>query len=339
MGTSRAPLVLCLAAAASALASAADASQRLTVAELRAAYEESAAKCRHGHASGVIIHLAEESPEPEQYLETLRARAIDGDEMKHHYKVTLRAVAAKLSASSLDRVFADNHTVSVAADCIFYIHKIAREHLGGRAAALAARSTAASLLAKTQLAAGRVQAADSGDAGVSAMSGVEKRDSTGSQFWNWGPDRIDAASGTDDRYTFGQATGKGTVLYTIDTGVYVDHDEFVGRVVDGYSIGCPTGAEKECGGRWLHKGHITSDVLSKSRFVSDSGEACDSHGTHTASTAAGHLYGVAKEAEVVVVQVHGLLTPAHACSRLLTPAHACSRLLTPSHLGCARAGP
>ena len=60
--------------------------------------------------------------------------------------------------------------------------------------------------------------------------------------------------------------------------------------------------EKDCGGRWLHKGHITQDVLAKSKFRSDSGEACDSHGTHTASTAAGRLYGVAKEADIVVVQ-------------------------------------
>ena len=92
------------------------------------------------------------------------------------------------------------------------------------------------------------------------------------------------------------------MLYTIDTGVYTAHEDFGDRIVDGYSIGCPTGKEKECGGRWLHKGHITSEVLASTKFRSDSGEACDSHGTHTASTAAGRLYGVAKEAEIVVVQ-------------------------------------
>ena len=57
----------------------------------------SAAKCRHGHQNGVIIHLAEESEEPWAYLGRLRQRAADGDEMRHHYVETLRAVPGHLT--------------------------------------------------------------------------------------------------------------------------------------------------------------------------------------------------------------------------------------------------
>jgi len=131
-------------------------------------------------------------------------------------------------------------------------------------------------------------------------SGVQRR--RGTEPWNWGPDRADSASGTDDEYKFGTATGNGTVLYAIDTGIYASHDDFRGRVVDGFSIGCPTGKEKECGGRWLHKGIITEQTLSSRSFVADSGDACDGHGTHTASIAAGTIFGAAKEAEIVAVQ-------------------------------------
>lgn len=73
-------------------------------------------------------------------------------------------------------------------------------------------------------------------------------------------------------------------------GVYAGHEEFGGRVVPGWSAGCATGMEMGCGTKWLHQAILPA------------GTQCDSHGTHTASTAAGRRYGVAKEATIVAVQ-------------------------------------
>ena len=80
--------------------------------DLRSEYEASAGRCRHGQR-GVIIQLHEDSNSPKEYFDMLRARAIEGDVMRHHFNMTLRAVAAKLSPASLDKVFNDPHTISV----------------------------------------------------------------------------------------------------------------------------------------------------------------------------------------------------------------------------------
>ncbi|KAK9798184.1 hypothetical protein WJX73_010803 [Symbiochloris irregularis] len=88
---------------------------------------------------------------------------------------------------------------------------------------------------------------------------------------------------------FGQkgtaGTGRGVTIYTLDSGVLASHREFqtwggnVSRASYGYS------------------------------FLANSTGAtaldCNGHGTHTASTAIGSNVGVAKEAEVVAVQVLG----------------------------------
>ena len=116
--------------------------------------------------------------------------------------------------------------------------------------------------------------------------------------WNWGLDRIDSTSTSlDNTYVHGNATGAGTTLYNLDTGVMVDHDDFRGRAVGGWSAGCPTGTEKECRGAWAYRGIITAEVMGRTAG------GCSPHGTHTASTAAGSLYGVASAAKVVAVQV------------------------------------
>lgn len=84
--------------------------------ELRAAYDRTAASCSNGHSGGVIVTL-HNSIEPHVYLEKLRARAAEGDEFHHHYTHTIRGVAVKLSDESLNRVFEDEHTHAVHADC------------------------------------------------------------------------------------------------------------------------------------------------------------------------------------------------------------------------------
>lgn len=91
---------------------------------------------------------------------------------------------------------------------------------------------------------------------------------------SWGLDRIDQRSGLDDSYTYNR-TGAGVRLYGIDTGIRATHVEFGGRVAAGFTA--------------INDGRGTSD--------------CDGHGTHTASTAAGTTYGVAKGMTVVPVRV------------------------------------
>lgn len=119
--------------------------------------------------------------------------------------------------------------------------------------------------------------------------------------WNWGLDRIDQAdTSLDDTYRDGGATGNGTRIYLLDTGVAVSHRDFGGRATAGMSVRCSTGEELDCLGKWVYQGVIDDAVLARDR---SNKQGCDVHGTHTASTAVGSSYGVAAEAELVAVQV------------------------------------
>jgi subtilisin family serine protease len=92
---------------------------------------------------------------------------------------------------------------------------------------------------------------------------------------SWGLDRIDQRNlPFDNSYTY-QRTGAGVHFYGIDSGILTTHNEFTGRLVSGYSA--------------INDGNNTND--------------CFGHGTHTASTAAGTTYGVAKAMTVVPVRV------------------------------------
>jgi subtilisin family serine protease len=110
----------------------------------------------------------------------------------------------------------------------------------------------------------------------------------------WGLDRIDQSDlPLDGLYSYPNQAGQGVNVYVIDTGLNAAHTEFSGRVGAGQNfapnqgsllcnllgIGCPTDPAN------------TTD--------------CNGHGTHVAGTAAGSVYGVAKQATVHSVRVLG----------------------------------
>ncbi|WP_030204732.1 S8 family peptidase [Streptomyces sp. NRRL S-87] len=90
----------------------------------------------------------------------------------------------------------------------------------------------------------------------------------------WGLDRVDQRDLPLDG-TYGYETGAANVTaYVIDTGIAAEHEEFGGRARTGY---------------------VASDRLTPGD--------CNGHGTHVAGTIGGATYGVAKEIELVAVQV------------------------------------
>lgn len=92
----------------------------------------------------------------------------------------------------------------------------------------------------------------------------------------WGLDRIDSRSGLDGEYTF-KATGQGVNAYIIDTGIRSTHEQFDGRVAEGFSS------------------------IDDNRGTED----CMGHGTHVAGTVGSRDYGVAKDVTLYPVRVFG----------------------------------
>jgi subtilisin family serine protease len=105
-------------------------------------------------------------------------------------------------------------------------------------------------------------------------------DNTQSPTPSWGLDRIDARGfdqydfKLDNSYTY-ERTGAGVHFYGIDTGIRLDHNELSGRVGTGF------------------------DAITQGGNANDG----NGHGTHTATTAAGITYGVAKGMTVHPVRV------------------------------------
>lgn len=90
----------------------------------------------------------------------------------------------------------------------------------------------------------------------------------------WGLDRVDQRTGRDGQYSLG-SEGAGVNIYVIDTGLNMSHTEFTGRIAASW-----TG---------INDGKGAND--------------CNGHGTHTAGTAAGTTYGIAKKAKIIPVRV------------------------------------
>jgi len=92
---------------------------------------------------------------------------------------------------------------------------------------------------------------------------------------SWGLDRIDQPFLPLDQLFHYTAAGAGAHLYIIDTGVRTTHNDFAGRIGNGFT--------------------------SQGGTVED----CNGHGTHVAGTSGGTTYGVAKQATIHPVRVLG----------------------------------
>lgn len=91
----------------------------------------------------------------------------------------------------------------------------------------------------------------------------------------WGLDRTDQRELPLTGSYEAAATGSGTIVYVVDTGINASHQEFAGRLRSGYDA--------------IGGGTDTED--------------CEGHGTHVAGTIAGATVGMAPEATVVPVRV------------------------------------
>lgn len=117
---------------------------------------------------------------------------------------------------------------------------------------------------------------------VIQQDGIIKLDATQAPTPSWGLDRIDQANlPLNNSYTYPN-TGTGVHFYGIDTGILGGingaagaHNEFTGRMSSGF------------------------DAITSGGNAND----CNGHGSHTASTVAGTVYGVAKTATLHPVRV------------------------------------
>ncbi len=91
----------------------------------------------------------------------------------------------------------------------------------------------------------------------------------------WGLDRIDQRDlPLNNTYNYNQ-TGQGVHAYIIDTGIRASHQQFAGRIGNGFTA--------------VNDGNGTND--------------CHGHGTHVAGTTGGTTYGVAKQVTLHAVRV------------------------------------
>lgn len=109
----------------------------------------------------------------------------------------------------------------------------------------------------------------------------------------WHLDRADSLSGELDGKVTRTLTGKGAIVYVIDTGVKQDHDEFAraegSAVIQGLA---PLGTDRGCSDK-----PATIDPC----FGTDGSLFVNTHGTAVASMVAGRNVGVAPDAKIVAV--------------------------------------
>lgn len=98
---------------------------------------------------------------------------------------------------------------------------------------------------------------------------------------SWGLRRVSQrALPLPTSYKYDSTAGQGVTVYVVDTGIYCDHNDFVGRCKFGF---------------------VSSDLRSEGEGAED----CNGHGTHCAGTVGGTEYGVAKLVDLVAVKVLG----------------------------------
>ena len=106
-------------------------------------------------------------------------------------------------------------------------------------------------------------------------NGVMTASGTQAPAPSWGLDRIDQANlPLDNSYTYPN-TGAGVHAYIIDTGIFLTHTDFTGRVSNGFDAVTPGGTANDCAG----------------------------HGTHVSGTLGGTTFGVAKTVTLHPVRV------------------------------------
>lgn len=107
------------------------------------------------------------------------------------------------------------------------------------------------------------------------LSGTRSMTSTTQPGPTWGLDRVDQRPlQLDSSYTY-DATGTGTVVYVLDTGIRFTHVDFGGRASAGFDA--------------INDGTAGND--------------CQGHGTHVAGTVGGATYGIAKGVTLKSVRV------------------------------------
>lgn len=112
----------------------------------------------------------------------------------------------------------------------------------------------------------------------------------------WHLDRSDSIDGTLDGKVMQRTTGRGAVIYVLDTGVMQAHDEFArdsgSNVIDGIYVIAPVKPSASC-----------PDPALAPCSTSPGTQLIFGHGTGVASVAAGRHAGVAPNASIVSVMI------------------------------------
>jgi oryzin len=91
----------------------------------------------------------------------------------------------------------------------------------------------------------------------------------------WGLGSISHRTPNHTDYVYHESAGEGMFAYVIDSGIYIEHNEFEGRASLGYSA--------------VPEDHVDTQ----------------GHGTHVAGIIGSRLYGVAKKSQLISVKIFG----------------------------------